>query len=234
MRAMALGLLPKLRFRLPKWPLSLPRFTLNPEHIIRIAAHRLTLFVYKPRYIGLENIPATGPAILISNHVSYVDGPIIDAGCPRRVRYLIDEDIYHTPGVHYLMKLDRAIPIAPNRKSVEAAFDQISEGLKNGDLICIFPEGFLTFTGGLGRFRPGIEWILKRDPVPVVPMALSGLWGSVFSRKYLKSALRWLPREWHRGKVTAIWGPAIPPDQVNVNRLQEIVLRLKYSIGSYE
>lgn len=231
---MALARLPKFNIRLPKWRLSLPRFSFSIESVLRTTVHNLTRFVYRPRYLGFENIPPTGPAILICNHVSYMDGPIIDVGCPRRVRYLIDEDIYHLPGVHYVMKLDRAIPIAPNRKSVEAAFDEISAGLKNGDLICIFPEGFLTFTGGLGRFRPGIEWILKRDPVPVVPMALSGLWGSVFSRKYLKSALRWLPREWHRGKVTAICGPAIPPEQVNVNRLQEIVLRLKYSIGSYE
>ncbi|MDE3016724.1 MAG: 1-acyl-sn-glycerol-3-phosphate acyltransferase [Pseudomonadota bacterium] len=227
---MAIAQLPKFRIRLPKWRLMLPEFFLNPEPFYRNIAHSLTLRVYKPRYIGFENIPAQGPAILICNHVSYMDGPIIDAGCKRRVRYLIDEDIYNTPGVHYLMRMDRAIPIAPNRKSVERAFDEISAGLKNGELVCIFPEGFLTFTGGLGRFRPGIEWILKRDPVPVVPMALSGLWGSVFSRKYLKSPFRWFPRKWGR-KVTAICGPAIPAEQVNVNRLQDVVLKLKYSIG---
>ena len=217
-------------------PPKLPKFDLrrvfswSPEHVLRAIAHGTTRWVYKPRYVGFENIPKTGPAILISNHVSYMDGPIIDAICPRHVRYIIDEDIYNTPGVHYLMKMDRAIPIAPNRKSVERAFDEISAGLKNGELICIFPEGFLTFTGSLGRFRPGIEWILKRDPVPVVAIALSGLWGSVFSRKYLRSPFRWWPRVWGR-KVVAICGPAIPPDQVNVNQLQDVVLKLKYSIG---
>lgn len=205
-------------------------FSLNPEPLFTKIAHAITRFVYKPTYIGWENMPKEGPAIIIANHVSYVDGPVIDAGCPRAVRYIIDEDIYNLPGVNYLMKLDRAIPIAPNRKSVEAALDAVSEGLKNGDVICIFPEGFLTFTGGLGRFRPGIEWMIKRDPVPVVPLAISGLWGSVFSRKYLKSKWRWLPRSWRRGKVVVKCGPVIPPEEVTVNYLQEAVLRLKYSI----
>lgn len=195
----------------------------------RAAAHGLTKFVYAPKYTGFEHIPKAGPAILISNHVSYVDGPIIDAGCLRNVRYIIDEDIYHVPGVHYLMSLSGAIPIAPNRASVERAFAQISEGLRQGDLICIFPEGFLTFTGGLGRFRHGIERMVERDPVPVIPIALSGLWGSIFSRRDLKSPFRWIPKRWLRGKITAKCGPPIRPEDVNVNYLQEVVMKLKYS-----
>ena len=163
--------------------------------------------------------------------MSYVDGPIIDGGCKRPIRYLIDQDIYNLPVVHYVMSLANAIPITYNRKSVEAAFDAISEGLRAGDLICIFPEGYLTFTGSLGRFRPGIEWISKRDPdVPVIPMAISGLWGSALSRKYRKAHFRWWPRKWGR-RATLVCGPAIPADKVNVNNLQEVVLRLKYSIG---
>ena len=212
-----------------KWPR--PRFSFDLKAFYRKIAHKVTLWVYRPTSIGFEPIPKTGPAIFISNHVSYVDGPIIDAGCPRPVRYIIDEDIYRLPGVHYLMSMDRAIPIAPNRKSIERAMDEISQGLKAGDIICIFPEGSLTFTGGLGRFRPGIEWMIKRDPVPVIPIALSGLWGSVFSRKYLKSPLRWLPR--HFGlKPIAKCGPPIPPDLVSINYLQDVVLKLKYSINS--
>ncbi|MBY0407085.1 MAG: 1-acyl-sn-glycerol-3-phosphate acyltransferase [Rickettsiales bacterium] len=227
MRVLALAKLPhiKLPVKLPKEP-----FAFDPSPIYRKIIHFLTLKVYKPRYIGFEHIPATGPAIIICNHVSYVDGPIIDAGCPRRVRYLIDEDIFHLPVVHYLMTLNRSIPIAYNRKSVEKAFDEISEGLKAGDVICIFPEGSLTFTGSLGRFRPGIEFIIRRDAVPVVPMALSGMWGSVFSRKYRKSRFRMWPRQWRR-RVTVVCGPPIPPEQVSVNYLQEVVLKLKYSIA---
>jgi 1-acyl-sn-glycerol-3-phosphate acyltransferase len=194
-------------------------------------AHSLVKFIYKPRYIGFENVPESGPAILISNHVSYVDGPIIDAGCKRPVRYLIDENIFNTPGVHYIMSLDRAIPIGNSKSSVEQAFDEISATLRAGELVCIFPEGVITYTGGLGRFRHGIERMIARDPVPVVPIALSGLWGSIFSRKRLRKPLRLLPREWLRGKVVALCGPVIQPEDVNVNYLQEVVLKLKYSLN---
>lgn len=220
----------KLKFMIAK-PFS-ARFHFDMSGFYRKAVHGLTRFVYRPTYIGLDNIPKTGAAIIISNHVSYVDGPIIDAGiyahCGRNVRYVIDEDIFHLPFVHHLMSMARAIPISSNRKSVEAAFDMISEGLRAGDLICIFPEGYLTFTGSLGRFRPGIEWIIRRDPVPVIPMSLSGLWGSVLSRKFLGSWKRFIPRNPYQPVVVKC-GEPIPPEIVDVNNLQEIVLRLKYS-----
>jgi 1-acyl-sn-glycerol-3-phosphate acyltransferase len=216
-----------------KWRLPVGKiktFSFDPSPYYRRFIHSLTRSVYSIEYIGFENIPKDGPAILISNHVSYVDGPIIDAGCNRPIRYLIDQDIYNLPVVHYLMSLNRSIPISYNRKSVEKAFDEISDGLRGGDLVCIFPEGYLTFTGSLGRFRPGIEWITKRDPdVPIIPIAISGLWGSIYSRKYMKSRFRFWPRRWGR-KITVICGPAIPADQVSVNYLQEVVLKLKYSI----
>lgn len=201
---------------------------IDAGEIYRKIIHKLTMWFYRPHYIGFENIPTTGAAVLVSNHVSFMDGPLIDAGCKRNIRYVIDEDIYNLPAVHYLMSKSRAIPIAPNKKSVEAAFDEISKGLKNGDLICIFPEGFLTFTGGLGRFRSGIEWIIRRDPVLVIPISISGLWGSVFSRKYRGSWKRLIPRNPTK-KVVIKCGEAIEPEKVDVNYLQEIVLKLKYS-----
>lgn len=216
-----------------KTKLSFPKhkFHYDPTELLRTVIHKLTLWVYRPTYIGFENIPATGPAILISNHVSYMDGPIIDAGCNRNVRYLIDKDIYNFPVVHYLMSKNRAIPISYNRKGVEAAFDEISAALRNGELVCLFPEGFLTYTGGLGRFRPGIEWITRRDPdVPVIPIALNGLWGSVFSRKYKRSPFYQWPKQWGK-RVKVICGTPIPADKVNVNYLQDVVMKLKYSIA---
>lgn len=200
------------------------------DRILRAIIHGLAVLVYKPRYIGFEKIPEEGPVILVSNHVSYMDGPIINAGCKRVVHYVIDEDIYNAPGVHFIMSRAQAIPIAPNRKSVEKAFELISQALRAGGVVCIFPEGFLTFTGGLGRFRPGIEWIIKRDPVPIIPIALSGLWGSVFSRQYRGSWRRFFPRRWLRGHVVVKCGDMIQPNRGRINELQDIVMKLKYSI----
>lgn len=196
----------------------------------RRGARRIVYLFYKPKYYGFDRIPETGPAVLIANHVSYVDGLIIHAGINRPVHYVIDQAIYELPGVNYFMRLNGSIPIAPKREVVEAALDKISEYLKAGELVCIFPEGRLTYTGSLGRFKPGIEFMIKRDPVPVYPIALNGLWGSVFSRKYLKARFRWMPRSLRRREVRAICGEPIQPEDINVNRLQEIVLKLKYSL----
>lgn len=215
-----------MRAKMLKLPPKLPPL----EIWLRDLIHSIVCFIYRPKFIGFEHIPASGGVVIVSNHVSYMDGPMIDAGCARPVRYVIDEDIFHAPGVHFLMSRAKAIPIAPNRKSVERAFDLISEALRAGDVVCIFPEGFLTFTGGLGRFKPGIESIIKRDPVPIVPIAIAGLWGSVFSRQHRGSIRRFFPRHWLRGKVVLKCGEAIDPIHGNINELQDIVMKLKYSI----
>lgn len=185
--------------------------------------------LYQLTVSGFEKMPRTGPVVIISNHVSYVDGMIIHSCMPRNdIRYVIDAHIYNTPGVHYFMKLARAIPILPTRESVVAAMDEISRALKAGDAVCIFPEGQLTYTGSLGRVRSGIESIIRRDPVPVYPIIIQGMWGSVFSRKYLKSRLRWLPRHWKRRKVVVKCGDPIPPEKVKINYLQQLMLQMKY------
>lgn len=211
-------------------PAPSKRKKFDPTDMFRRGAKRLVYLLYKPKYYGFERIPETGPAVLIANHVSYVDGLIIHAGINRPVHYVIDQSIYELPGVNYFMRLNGSIPIAPKREVVEAALDKISEYLQAGELVCIFPEGRLTYTGSLGRFKPGIEFITKRDAVPVYPIALNGLWGSVFSRKYLRARFRWVPRSLKRREISAICGEPVQPEDVNINRLQEIVLKLKYSL----
>ena len=199
------------------------------ESVYRAAARSLVRLVYKVHFIGFEKIPQHGPVILIANHVSYVDGLIIQAACKRPVRFIIDEYIYQVPLVHYFMRLSRAIPILPRKESVKKALDDISKGLDKGDIICIFPEGQLTYTGNLGRFKPGIEWIIERDPVPIYPIAIRGLWDSIFSRKYLRAKFPFLPRHF-RMQVKAVCGEAIHPKDVTVNHLQQVILHLKSSI----
>lgn len=204
-------------------------FLSNPEPLYRFLVKALCSAIYAPKFRGFEQIPDTGAAVLICNHVSYVDGLVIATGSKRPVRFIIDQEIYNIPVLHYLMVCNRAIPILPTRESVIQALEEIAAGLRAGDLICIFPEGQLTYTGSLGRFKTGIESIIKRTPVPVYPIALSGLWGSIFSRKYIGSFRRFFPRILSQ-PVQAICGPAIPPEQVSVNFLQKAVLRLKYQL----
>lgn len=217
-----------LRLLPEKWSQALMRFNLTEFY--RHGARALARSIYRIDYYGFDRIPKTGPAVLIANHVSYVDGLILHAGIDRPVHFVIDQTIYRVPGVHHFMKRNGSIPIAPKREVVEAALDRISDYLRQGELVCIFPEGRLTYTGSLGRFKPGIEFIVKRDPVPVYPIAINGLWGSIFSRKYLKARFRWIPRVWRRREIRVICGEPIAPEDVNINRLQEIVLKLKYAI----
>lgn len=201
----------------------------TPEVVFRYCVKTLIPLIYHTKFIGFHHIPSRGPALLIANHVSYMDGVIIQAACKRPVRFVIDRNIYQLPGVNYFMRHNRAIPVFPKKEEVQQALDEVSQGLEAGDVVCIFPEGQLTYTGNLGRFKPGIEWIIDRDPVPIYPIALKGLWGSVMSRKYLRSRFRWLPKTFRR-RVTAICGDIIHPGDVTVNQLQRRVLALKNSI----
>ena len=191
----------------------------------------LTHVIYRMDIRGFDAIPDEGPAIIICNHVSYMDGLVLHTSCKRNIRFIIDAKIYNTPFVKYFMDIGGAIPILPNRKSVKNALDEVSNALKNGDIVCIFPEGSLTYTGNLSRFKFGIEWMVKRNPVPIYPVAIKGLWGSIFSRKYLGSKLRWVPRSLRR-KVSVKCGDSIDPKNAKINFLQKSLMDLRDSIES--
>jgi 1-acyl-sn-glycerol-3-phosphate acyltransferase len=118
--------------------------------------------------------------------VSFIDWFVITAASRRPVRFVMDHTIFKHPLMGWAFKLSKAIPIAPAKEDParkEEAFARISAALKDGDLVCIFPEGRITADGEMGPFKPGVERILKTDPVPVIPIALGGLYGSFFSRK---------------------------------------------------
>ena len=161
-------------------------YTLVPEFLMRFLAWLLVHSVYRVEKSGLENIPEEGPAVLVCNHVSFVDAVVIMAACRRPIRFVMDHHIFRTPVLNFIFRTGGAIPIASAKESpetLEHAYDEIARALRAGDLICIFPEGRITETGELNVFRGGISRIIDATPVPVVPMALQGLWGSFFSRK---------------------------------------------------
>jgi 1-acyl-sn-glycerol-3-phosphate acyltransferase len=186
--------------------------------------------VYRVEYKGFERIPDDGPCLIIANHVSYLDGLFIQAACRRPVRFVIDRHIYRLPLVRYFMRLHRAIPILPKRRHVEEALDEISAALRRGEAVMIFPEGRITYTGALGRFKPGVEWIIDRDPVPIYPVAIKGLWHSVFSRKYLRCRGRRMPRFFRLG-VKIECGERIEPEDADVATLQSRMVDLLHRRG---
>ncbi len=161
-------------------------YTLVPEFLMRFLAWLLVHSVYRLEKSGLENIPEEGPAVVVCNHVSFVDAVVIMAACRRPIRFVMDHQIFRTPVLSFIFRTSGAIPIASAKESpetLERAYDEIARALESGDLVGIFPEGRITDTGELAAFRVGISRIVEKTPVPVVPMALRGLWGSFFSRK---------------------------------------------------
>jgi len=165
-------------------------FMLVPEYLLRFVAWVLSRFVYRFKVSGDEHLPTEGAAVLVCNHVSFVDAVLLMAASPRPIRFVMDHRIFRIPVLGALFRLAKAIPIAPRAEdpqAYEAAFDAAAQVLREGDLLAIFPEGGITQDGTLQAFKGGIVKILDRARadglcVPVVPMALTNLWGSFFSR----------------------------------------------------
>ena len=161
-------------------------YLLVPEFLMRFLAWMLIHSIYRLHKSGLENIPQQGPALLTCNHVSFVDAIVILAASPRPIRFVMDHRIFRIPILSFVFRTGKAIPIAPFKEDpamLEAAYAEVARALGDGELVAIFPEGQITATGELGPFKRGIERIVQATPVPVIPMALRGLWGSMFSRK---------------------------------------------------
>jgi 1-acyl-sn-glycerol-3-phosphate acyltransferase len=156
-----------------------------PEFLMRFMVWILIHTVYRLEKTGLERIPEEGAAIVVCNHVSYVDALVISAACRRPIRWVMYHRIFAVPLLSFFFRTARAIPIAPAKedaKLLEAAYEAVARELADGQLVGLFPEGQLTSDGEIGEFRGGVTKILERTPVPVVPLALSGLWHSVFAR----------------------------------------------------
>ncbi|MFT5658917.1 MAG: 1-acyl-sn-glycerol-3-phosphate acyltransferase [Gammaproteobacteria bacterium] len=172
-------------------------FKLVPEFVMRLLVWLLIHTLYRVNKIDLDKIPDTGPAVLICNHVSFVDALVLAGSIKRPIRFVMHYKIFQIPVLSFIFRTANAIPIAGAKEDpalMAQAFDKISAALRDDELLCIFPEGKITETGELNSFKPGINRILERDPVPVVPLALRGLWGSFFSRKHGNVMTRLFPR----------------------------------------
>ena len=202
-------------------------FGLLPEFLIRFLTWIMVNSLYRIRASGIENLPRDGAAVLVCNHVSYVDALVIGGTVRRPARFVMYYRIFEIPLLRFLFSTAKAIPIAPARENealLEEAFDRIDEELADGNLVCIFPEGAITRDGEVQQFRSGIERIIARRPVPVIPMALGGLWGSWFSRS--RSGIRRLPRRL-RSRVTLRVGRPVPASEVTAARLELLVRTLR-------
>jgi 1-acyl-sn-glycerol-3-phosphate acyltransferase len=199
-------------------------YSLLPEFLLRFLAWLLGSTMYRVKVIDHDNIPVTGPVVVVCNHVAFND-PLLVAGALRRpARFVMDHHMAKLPLLSILFNQGKVIPIAPaheNPALLEQAFAKIAAELREGELVCIYPEGKITKTGEMNPFKSGIDRILRETPVPVVPMAVFGLWGSMFSRKG-GPAMKKLPKRF-RARVTMKIGEAIPPELATAQLLEEKV-----------
>ncbi len=199
-----------------------------PDFIVRFGAWLMVHSLYRINKFDLHHIPNEGAAVLAANHVSLVDPIIVAAVSERRVRFVMYYKIYRIPVIHYLFKLMGAIPIASSKEDaalLDKAYEEIAQALQNDELVCIFPEGGLTPDGEIQSFKHGLEKILQRTPVPVVPMALRGLWGTWFSRQG-GSVMQGLPNSWMK-KVEVITGELIEYEHANLAHIETKIRMLR-------
>jgi 1-acyl-sn-glycerol-3-phosphate acyltransferase len=200
----------------------------KPRPVIRYLIFLLVHCCYRLRLRGLEHIPAKGAAVVVCNHVSFMDALVIGGASPRPLRFLMDRPIYESPWLNWLFRLVGAIPVESDRRdpgSVRRALEEVSRALRSGEVVMLFPEGRLTPDGEVHAFRRGLETILARDPVPVIPAGLAGLWGS-WTSHCNGPALSKRPHRF-RARVALYFGKPIPPRLARRERLEAQVRVLK-------
>jgi hypothetical protein len=203
-------------------------FMLVPEFIMRLLVWLLIHTLYRVKKTDLHKIPDEGPCVLICNHVSFIDALIL-AGCVRRpVRFVIYYKIFEIPILSFIFRTAQAIPIAGAKENpdlMKQAFRKVSMALSENEVVCIFPEGKITEDGTLNRFRKGVIKIIDEDPVPVVPLALRGLWGGFFSRSEGRAMSRIFPRGMFN-RIELIAGDLVPAQKVTLSALRQSVEEL--------
>ena len=203
-------------------------FLIVPEYLLRFVAFVVARLVYRFKVRGDENIPVEGAAVLVCNHVSFIDPVLLMAASPRPIHFIMDHEIFKLPVLGTFFKLAKAIPIAPHKvdaRIYEQAFARAREVLDDGELLCIFPEGGITKDGQLADFKGGVMKLLEGRAVPVVPLALQNLWGSFFSRAGGKA----MQQPFRRGlfsRVGLVAGRPVDAAQATPDGLRERVAAL--------
>lgn len=198
-------------------------YLLIPEFLLRFIVWCLANIIYRMKVFGTNNIPKEGPAVIVANHVSFVDWLILAAAIHRPVRFVMHHSFNRGP-LKLLVKRAKVIPIASAKEDpvlMEEALRRAAEELKNGELVCIFPEGKITSDGTLSSFRPGILKIIEASPAPVIPIGIYNMWGSIFSRADGGAVWKVPKRFWTRIQVRI--GNPIPKDQVSLAGLESQV-----------
>lgn len=202
-------------------------YAILPDFVLRFVAWAVAHVMYRLSLQGDEHIPLEGPAVLVANHVSYVDWLLIASSSARPVRFVMDSSYLGNGLIRAVARGARVIPVAAHgdqRERGSTAHDRIAAELDAGRIVCLFPEGGTTRDGRLQPFRRGVEEVVRRTPVPVVPIAISGMWGSYFSHRWGRPMSRPFRRLWSRVRIVV--GEPIPATEVTTAGLAQRLAEL--------
>ena len=202
-----------------------------PEFLIRFLLWLATHTVFRIRILGQENVPFRGPALLVANHMSHVDGFLIGACVQRFIRFMVWKPYYQIPALNWFFRLAKAIPVGTSGpRDVVASIQAARKELEAGHVVCIFAEGAISRTGSMLPFRRGLEKIVANLDVPVIPVHLDRLWGSIFSFERGKFLWKWPKRVPY--PVTVSFGAPLPSN-VQAHRVRRAILELGSEAGAY-
>jgi acyl-[acyl-carrier-protein]-phospholipid O-acyltransferase/long-chain-fatty-acid--[acyl-carrier-protein] ligase len=198
-----------------------------PDYFVRFILWMFTHTAYRIKIVGAENLPLRGPALLVSNHVSFVDAFMVGGALPRLVRFMLHRDYYDLKGLGWVFRLMHAIPVsASNRRDIVQSLKRARNELDKGHVVCIFAEGSITRTGHIHPFKRGFEKIVEGTNVPIIPVHLDQLWGSIFSFKDGRFFWKW-PKQFSRA-VTVSFGSPLPSN-ATVQDVRSAVVELESS-----
>lgn len=181
---------------------------------LRLMGRALLHTGYRLRIEGTEHVPETGGVLVVSNHVAFHDWLFVGVAMKRPVRFVMHQHHWQYPLLRAFFQKSRVIPIAPRREDGDAldrALRSIDEALANGEVVVLFPEGTMTPNGQLSPFRPGLDRIVAKRQVPVVPVGISGLFGSFFSRAH-GAPMSGLPRRFRAPVSVKVGAPIVATD----------------------
>ncbi|MGO9227652.1 MAG: acyl-[ACP]--phospholipid O-acyltransferase [Bryobacteraceae bacterium] len=198
--------------------------TIVPDFLIRFVLWIATHTIFRIRIVGPENVPFRGPALLVANHMSHVDGLLIGASVQRFIRFMVWRPFYETKALGWLFRLTNAIPVSTRspREALEAVRRARHE-LAAGEVVCIFAEGAISRTGNLLPFKSGLQTIVAGTDVPIVPVHLDRLWGSIFSFERGKFFWKWPKRIPY--PVTVSFGRPLP-STATAQEVRQAILEL--------
>lgn len=194
-----------------------------PQHFVRFTLLTVLRVFYRQKVLNASRIPKQGGVLIVPNHVTYIDAFILTAASTRPIRFLITDEYYERGGlIRLFLKTFDAVPIS-SRKAKEA-IQIAADAVKEGGVVCIFPEGQLSRTGCMNEMKRGFEMIARKAKCPVVPVYMDGLWGSIFSFERGKFLKKW-PYRLQYG-VTVNWGEPLQPREATAVKVREVLTQL--------